>query len=62
MDVVLLHLGGWDELGMLVGAVAIAFVIVKFTTRSDADEQDEPTADGDVGEGTDSPNSTQVPP
>jgi len=53
MSAILLHLGGssWDELAMMVGAIALALVIVKFTMRPAPSEEHELGADSDGCEG-----------
>lgn len=38
------HGGGWDELLLMGGAVALAYLIVKLTVRGRSDEEDEAPA------------------
>ena len=42
MSALLLHGNGWDEFLLIGGAVLIAFLVVKFTTRGADDEPGEP--------------------
>ena len=44
MTLLLLHGSGWDEFLLLGGAIFLAFLIVKFTTRDpDSDTAEPPT-------------------
>ncbi len=43
--VLLLHGNGWDDLLLMIGAVAAAFVIVKLTMRGGEDDDDSPTSE-----------------
>lgn len=47
LNLLWLHGSGWDEFALLGGAVLLAFVIVKVTTRGD--ESDPDTVDPPVG-------------
>ena len=40
--VALLHGNGWDDLLLMVGAVGVAFVIVKLTMRGGEDDDNAP--------------------
>ena len=44
MSVLWLHGNGWDELAMMGGAIAIAFLVVKLTTRGGQDEEEDAAA------------------
>jgi hypothetical protein len=40
----LLHGNGWDDLVLMIVAVAVAFVIVKLTMRGGEDDDNAPTS------------------
>jgi hypothetical protein len=44
MPLALLHGSGWDDLLVMGGAVLLAFVIVKLTTRGGGDEPVDPSS------------------
>ena len=55
MSVLLLHGSGWDEFLMLGGAIALAFIVVKITSRAGSDE---PAEDAELAD-HDAPNEEE---